>query len=417
VLFYGWIIMIASLVIGMVSFGIRYSFGIFFKSLEQDFQLSRTATSGLFSAYMVFGAMFAILGGWALDKFGPRKVAMIMGFLTGLSLIISSQAHSPWLLYLSFSLLLGAGTGALFSTTNTTTARWFVKRRGLAIGITTASGGMGQVFMAPLSTLLITHYDWRVSFVILGFIALLTLLPAGYLLKRDPADFGLLPDGDKPEPNKVIRPAPIASEEGYSLREAWKVREFWFLAIIWLLTSISVHLLLTHLPPHAIDLGIPPLASAWIISFIGVGCIIGRFLDGRLSDRVGRKPPAILSAVLMFVLLLSLAFIKQLWGFCVFGLLVGYGWGGMGAVVTLLIADIFGIRSLGLILATISLGWNFGAAIGPSFGGLVYDMTGSYSSAFVVAGLGMAVAAFFTIILRPRMEGTRPIGRERSFQP
>jgi MFS family permease len=407
VLYYGWIIMIASLVTGIVSFGIRYSFGVFFKSLEHDFQLSRTATSGLFSAYMVFGGTFALVGGWAVDKFGPKKVAMFMGFFTGLSLIMSSQVGSSWQLYITFSLLLGVGTGGLFSIVNTTTARWFVRKRGLAIGITTSSGGMGEVFMAPLSSLLLALYDWRMSFIILGIMAWVILLPAGYLLKRDPRDFGLLPDGVEPEANKMVHAAPIASEEGYSLTEAWKVREFWFLGIIWLLTSISVHMVLTHLPPHAIDLGISPLDAAWIISFIGVGCIIGRFFDGKLSDRVGRKPPAICSAILMFALLLSLAFIKPFWMFCVFGLLFGYSWGGLGAVVTLLIADIFGVRSLGLIMATISLGWNFGAAIGPSFGGVVYDVTGSYSAASIIAAIGMALTAFFTIIIRPQVEKIR----------
>jgi MFS family permease len=332
---------------------------------------------------------------------------MIMGFFTGLSLITSSKVHSPWQLYITFSLLLGVGTGGLFSIVNTTTARWFVRKRGLAIGITTSSGGMGEVFMAPLSSLLLSYYDWRISFVILGIMAWIILLPAGYLLKRDPRDFGLLPDGMEPEVNKTAKPAPIALEEGFSLAEAWKVREFWFLAVIWLLTSISVHMILTHLPPHAIDLGISPLDAAWIISFIGVGCIIGRFFDGKLSDRVGRKPPAIFGAILMFALLLSLVFIQQFWIFCVFGLLFGYAWGGLGAVVTLLIADIFGVRSLGLIMATISLGWNFGAAIGPSFGGVVYDVTGSYSAASMITAFGMAVAAFFTIIVRPQARKIR----------
>lgn len=396
--------MVASLATGIVSFGIRYSFGVFFKSLELDFQLSRAGTSGLFSAYMVSAGIFAVLGGWALDKFGPKRVALIMGFLTGLSLIASSQVSSQWQLYISFSLLLGAGTGGIFSIVNTTTARWFVRRRGLAIGITTSSGGMGEVFMAPFSSLLLSHYDWRVSFIILGVMAWVILIPAGYLLKRDPRDFGLLPDGMEPEPNRVANPAPMTLEEGLSIREAWKVREFWLLTIIWLLTSVSVHMVLTHLPPHAMDLGISPIDAALIISFIGIGCILGRFIDGKFSDRVGRKPPAICSAILMFALLISLPLIKPLWIFCLFGLLFGYSWGGLGAVVTLLIADIFGTRSLGLIMAIISLGWNFGAAIGPSFGGVVYDMTGSYSAASIIAAFGMSLAAFFTIIIRPQVE-------------
>jgi MFS family permease len=402
VLYYGWIIMISSLVIGIISFGIRYSFGVFFSSLEQDFRLSRTATSGIFSAYMIFCGVFSIAGGWALDKFEPKKIAMIMGFFTGLSLIVSSQAHSSWQLYISYSLLLAVGTGALFSIVNTTTTRWFARKRGLAIGITSAAGPIGEVFMAPFSTLLVSHYDWRMSFIILGILAWVVLIPVSQLLKRDPSDVGLLPDGIKPETNKITNTTPITLEEGLSLSEAWKVQEFWFLALIWLLLSISVHMVLTHVPPHAIDLGISSLDAALIISLIGVGCIIGRFVDGRLSDSVGRKLPAISSSVLMVAALISLLFIKQLWMFYVFGLLFGYSWGGMGAVVTLLIGDIFGIRSLGLIMGTIAVGWNFGAAIGPSFCGMVYDATRSYSVAFIMAACAMTLATIFSMVIRPQ---------------
>ncbi len=394
--------MIASLVIGIISFGIRYSFGVFFNSLEHDFGLSRAATSGIFSVYMIICSVFSIAGGWSLDKFGPKKVAMIMGLFTGLSLITSSQVHSLWQLYITYSLLLAVGTGALFSIVNTTTTRWFNRRRGLAIGITSAAGAIGEVFMAPFSTFLISHFDWRMSFIILGLLAWVIWMPVSQLLKRDPSDVGLLPDGIIPEASPAAETRKVRVEEGLSLSEAWKVREFWFLTLTWLLLSISVHLILTHAPPHAIDLGISPLDAALIVSLVGVGSIFGRLIDGKISDTVGRKPPAISSAALMAILLISLIFIQKLWLFYVFAFLFGYSWGGVGAQITLLIGDIFGIRSLGLIMGTVTLGWNFGAAIGPAVGGMIFDATGSYSLAFILAACGMGVATIFTIVIRPQ---------------
>lgn len=255
--------------------------------------------------------------------------------------------------------------------------------------------------MAPLCTVLVMHFDWRMSFIILGLMSWVILLPASQLLKRDPSDVGLLPDGVKPESNAIIAAKQITPEEGLSLSEAWKVREFWFLTLAWLLLSLSVHMILTHAPPHAIDLGISAIDAALIISFIGVGNIVGRLIDGRLSDRVGRKGPAIFSAILMVAALVSLLFIRELWQLCVFGLVFGYGWGGAGALLTLLIGDIFGIRRLGLIMGTITLGWNFGAATGPAVGGMVYDATGSYSGAFLTAACAMTLTAIFTILIRP----------------
>jgi MFS family permease len=407
VFFYGWVILIASLTIGIISFGIRYSFGVFFDSLETEFGLSRAATSGIFSVYMILCGISSVIGGWALDRFGPRKVALIMGLFTGLSLILSSQVHSAWLLYFSYSVLLAIGTGALFSVVSTTTTRWFNRKRGMAIGITSSAGAIGEVFMAPLSTVLISHFDWRVSFIILGGMAWIILVPAALLMKRDPSDVGLLPDGVKPETAAASRSKTAGPEEGLLLSQAWKVREFWFLTITWFLLSISVNLILTHATPHAVDLGISSIDAALIISLIGVGSIVGRLIDGRLSDKVGRKPPAITGAVLMFCSLIALMFIQNLWLFYVFAVVFGYGWGGLGSQVTLLIGDIFGIRRLGLIMGMITLGWNFGAAIGPALGGMIFDATGSYSIAFGVAAAGMAIATFFAIIIRPEKAGSR----------
>lgn len=407
VFFYGWVILIASLAIGIISFGIRYSFGVFFNSLETEFGLSRAATSGIFSIYMVLCGLFSVIGGWALDRFGPRKVSLVMGLFIGFSLVASSQVHSVWMLYISYSFLLAIGTGALFSIVNTTTTRWFNRKRGMAIGITSSAGAIGEVFMAPLSTVLISHFDWRTSFIILGVMAWIILVPASLLMKRDPSDVGLLPDGDKPASGVTSGSKAARNEDGLLLSQAWRVREFWFLTITWFLLSISVNLILTHATPHAVDLGISSIEAALIISLIGIGSIIGRLIDGRLSDRVGRKPPAITGAILMFCSLIALMFIQNLWLFYVFAVVFGYGWGGLGSQITLLIGDIFGVRRLGLIMGMITLGWNFGAAIGPALGGMIYDATGSYSIAFGVAAVGMAIATFFAVIIRPEKAASR----------
>ena len=114
-LYYGWIVVATCLFVGIISYGIRYSYGVFFKSLEQDFGWSRALTSVVFSGYMLLCCLFAILGGWALDRYGPRIVVGLMGLFVGLSLLLASQASVLWHLFLSYSLLLAAGTGSTFT--------------------------------------------------------------------------------------------------------------------------------------------------------------------------------------------------------------------------------------------------------------------------------------------------------------
>lgn len=112
--YYGWVILIAGLVFVTISYGVRFSFGVFFKSLEVDFGLTRTLTSAIFSAFLLLCPVFGVLNGWILDHYGPRLIIILMGFFTGLSLLLTSWASAPWHLFASYSLLLAVGTGALF---------------------------------------------------------------------------------------------------------------------------------------------------------------------------------------------------------------------------------------------------------------------------------------------------------------
>ncbi len=110
-LFYGWVVLISGLIIGTIVLGTRHSFGVFFKFLESDFGLSRGVTSGVFSMYMALCGLFAILGGWAFDRYGPRVVILITSLITGLSLLLTSLTSTSWQLFISYSLLLAVGTG------------------------------------------------------------------------------------------------------------------------------------------------------------------------------------------------------------------------------------------------------------------------------------------------------------------
>ena len=130
--------------------GIRLSFGVFFKSIEIEFSLTRAETAGIFSSYMVLCSISSVLGGLVLDRYGPRLVSISIGFFTGASLLLTSRVSSPWQLFISYSLLLSLGTGAVFAVVTSTVSRWFVKNRGFALGIAQSGGPLGAVAIAPL---------------------------------------------------------------------------------------------------------------------------------------------------------------------------------------------------------------------------------------------------------------------------
>lgn len=401
-LFYGWIVVIASFVINAIVFGTRYSFGVFFKSLESQFDLTRAATSGIFSVYMVLSCAFAMLGGWALDKYGPRIITAAMGLFAGLSLLLTSQVNSPWQLFISYSLLLAIGTGALYTVVMATISRWFDKKRGLALGIAGSGVGLGTVVMAPFATYLISNFDWRIAFIVIGLIAGLVTSLLSLLLRKEPKEIGLLPDGVKPDSGKtgVEVKKDSTPPVSFSLVQASRTRNFWLFWAIWLLWALGLHLVLTHIVPHATDMGISATDAALVLSLIGGISIPGRLTMGMVSDRIGRKVSAVICALLQAGALVLLIWSQDLWLFYVFAAAYGFGYGGLDPPTLALIGDVFGLRSLGVIMGALVVGWGIGAAIGPAVGGLIFDVTKSYFMAFIIGALAMLVAALFVALIK-----------------
>ena len=391
----------AGFLIAVVGLGTRYSFGVFFKSIESEFALTRGATSGVFSIYMLLCCVFAVLGGRALDRYGPKVVVFLMGSFTGLSLLLTSQANSAWQLLISYGLLLSLGTGAIYAVVNSTASRWFDKKRGFVLGITTSGGGFGAIVMAPFATYLISNFGWRTAFIVMGLIAWLVISSMCLILKKDPGDMGLLPDGVKSE---AAQPGPQKKESkaqltGLSVLQASRTSNFWFLGLIWLLLSLDVHLVFVHVVSYAVDMGNSLMDAAIILALIGGTTIPGRLLVGRVSDTIGRKAPAIACAVLQVGALLWLMWAQELWMLYVFAIAFGFLWGGLGVLTTALIGDVFGMRSIGAIMGMMSAGWALGAASGPAIGGYIFDVSGTYFMAFAAGAVAILLAALLVALV------------------
>jgi MFS family permease len=402
-MFYGWVIAGAGFVISFMGIGTRYSFGVFLKSIEGEFTISRGAASGVFSIYMLLCCLLAILGGLALDKYGPRKIGVLLGIFTGFSLLLTSQVKASWQLFITYSLMLSLGTGPIYGLVNTTSSRWFVKKRGFVVGITSSGGGVGAFVLAPLATYLISNFSWRSSFAVLGLAAFISMVTAALLFRKDPSVMGLLPDGAKSHPlpdlpghqGGGVRTADI------SIAKASKTSQFWLLGFTWLFMSLSLHMVFVHVVPYAVDQGHSPMDAAFILSLIGLANIPGRLVIGGLSDNMGRKTLGTVCAFIQFGTLLCLLGATPLWMFYAFGIAYGFLWGGAVTIVTAIIGDLFGTRNLGVIMGAMSGGWALGAAIGPAIGGYIFDASGDYFAAFGTSAAALFSAALILAFIRP----------------
>jgi MFS family permease len=274
-----------------------------------------------------------------------------------------------------------------------TASRWFVRRRGFALAIVGSGAGLGIIIMSPLAAYLISEYGWRTAYLVLGLIALFTIVPCGLFLRK------------APEAAKNANFEKRLSDEGsedFSLLQAIKGKDFWLLFFVWVMYSFCIHLVLTHVVPHATDLGMTTIKAAAIVTLLGSTSIIGRLVMGRVSDSIGRKRAATMSALCMAGAMLLVTVASDAWMLYLFGVLFGLSYGGVDPPIAALIGDVCGLRHIGMIMGVMVIGWSAGAAAGPALAGYLFDMTHNYVLAFLSGMVAMVIAAFLTLlVIRP----------------
>ncbi len=403
--FYGWVV-VAGLFVASISLsGVRFSFGVFLKSLASEFALSRAATSSVYSLYMLLGSFFAVAAGLSFDRYGPRIIILLMGIFAGMGLLLTSQANAPWQLYITYSLLLALGTSSTYLIAMSAVSRWFDRKRGLALGIAGSGAGMGMLAWAPLATFLIDNFDWRMAYIIMGVVVMLVVLPLSQLLKRDPHEIRTLPDGEEAD----LTPAPLAGRKAEGIAslparlrmvEVFKARSFWLIMFIWFGFATNLSLVITHLVPHITDLGFSAEKAAAIFGLIGGASIFGRVLMGAVSDRIGGKKACIIAALIQAVSMLWLVWWHDMRIFYLFAVVFGFAYGGMAPLIPEIVADAFGLDKIGSILGTVELGFGAGSAVGSAMGGLIFDVRHSYSVAFLTGGVVLLLVAMLTALIK-----------------
>ncbi|MFC1971755.1 MFS transporter [Chloroflexota bacterium] len=398
-IFYGWVIVLNTIIISLILSGVRRSFGVFFKPLASEFNLTRATTSSLYSIHMLLSAFFTIVGGWALDKYGPRFVFLLMGFFTGFCFLLSSLTNSFWQLYLSYSLLLAIGTASIYPVLHATVSKWFEKKRGLATGLAGTGPSLGLIIFAPFSAFLIFQFDWRIAYQVIGVIIWLVILPLSRLLRNNPNEIGFQPDGAAARTTIPEDKDEIFQLTSLSLSQALKSRNYWIFSPVWLCMGFGNFLVYTHIVPFATDANITTMQAATIISVIGGAAIPVGILMGKISDKIGRKIPIITASLLRAGAFVGLIFTHELWMFNLCAIIFGISI-GTGHLFAALSVDIFGKKSIGVIMGILNLVFTIGAAIGPFIGGLVYDVNNNYNIAFLIGAISSVMAALLISLIK-----------------
>jgi MFS transporter, OFA family, oxalate/formate antiporter len=401
--FYGWVVVACTFTILCIAYGIQFTFGVFMPFISADTGWDRGSLSLPYSLYVFAYSALGVVSGRLTDRLGPRIVLMVGGCLLGTGVMLMSRVHALWQLYIVLGVVAAAGMSAAYVPCNATVVRWFTRRRGLALSITSSGASFGMFIFPPLATTLITTYGWRKTYLILGLLAVAGVVSCAMFIARDPEEMGLHPDGEAtPEVPTSIAVGENSFGENWTLAEAQRTRAFWLLNAIFTLTWLVVFMPMVHIVPFAIDLGISHFLAAMTISVIGFAGFAGRLAIGPISDRLGRVTTLGLCLVLQALAFLGFTASTGLSLLYPAAAVFGFSYGGVTALFPALIGDFFGRMAIGAIVGFIFALAGSPAAFGPLIAGYMYDATKGYTGAFVLsASLNLAALALLFGLKKP----------------
>lgn len=402
--FYGYAIVIACFFMMVVWWGTFHSFGVFFESLLEEFDWTRAATSGAVAVNGIFCGLFAIPISKLCDRFGPQIVIGATGLIGGIGYLLMSRLGAVWQLYLIYATLIAVFMGS-FIVVLPIVARWFVGRRGLMTGVVFSGMGIGMMVIPPLTSRLIAAYGWRFSYLIIGGIALVGIMVGAQFLRRDPRDLGLSPFGNQ----ETASGNKLSETVGLSFQEALRSLQFWQVSALYFIFVVCQIAVLVHIVIHAIGLGVPATSAANLIAVFGVFLIAGMNIIGMVADRLGGKSAFVIGFAIMTIAFLLIILTREIWVLYLFAAVMGFATGGIQVLFSPMVAELFGLRAHGVILGAMAFIAGFGGAVGPTTAGYIFDVTGSYTLAFIACGILAAAAFMIALLLRPLLKvgGTR----------
>ena len=407
--FYGWAILFAagSAMVVRNAAG-SLTLAVFLYPISEDLGWSRTLIAGAAS----FGGLMAMVAspafGWALDRYGTRVILTGSVLVLGIATVSLAWATVPVAFYLAYGTSRVVFSSSLNIGSSVVVSRWFVRRRGRATGILFSSHSIGMITFPLLAGLIIKYRSWEDAWIVLGVLVwVLALGPVSTLIRQSPESVGLRPDGaPSNELGSRTESAAMPEEPNWTLREAIRTPTLWLLA----LSTGSLFLLQSgtniHQGAYFLDQGLGVGVSAASLSLNAVATGVGSLFWGWLVDRVpvryGYAGVALTMAVALSLFPLADTAIKAFFVASVFGTAVG----GILVVPAVAYANYFGRGSLSAIRGVTEPFVSLGQAIGALFSGIVYDVTGSYTYAFIVlATVGFVTIAILLMTRAPKKSG------------
>jgi MFS family permease len=397
--FYGWVVIGVAFVTMAIGVNARTAFSLLFPPILAEFGWSRGAVAGVFSAGFIASMFFAPVTGILLDKYGPRWMMPVGAILTSIGLALATISTEPWHFYVALGVFVVAGSVFIaYIGHGIFLPNWFVRKRGLAIGIAFSGVGVGAIVLFPILQELIEGVGWREACWALAALLIIVIVPLNIVFQRHwPKDIGLRPDGDteasdaarngvRGETDNIVDRA--WTETDWTVKRAIRTRQFWWLAVGFFCALFVWYAIQVHQTKYLIESGYDSTLAAFALGLVALFGVIGQISIGHLSDRLGREWGWTISLsgyTICYVLLVAIENNPSpLLLYLMVGAqgVLGYGLAAMFGAISI---EIFQGKQYGAIFGSLNAASTLGAATGPWVFGLTYDQTGSYAPAFWLA--------------------------------
>jgi len=401
--YYGWVVFAVTFFIYMFMYGLRYSVGVFFIPIQQEFGWSTAVTASAVTVFFwVYAAAAPLVGGLA-ERIGIRRTILIGGLLLGGGGALVSFVRELWHLYLFWGVIAAIGSAALYVVPTMALSRFFLRKRGRAVGWSSVGVSAGQALLIPVVAILIQEHGWRLAIRGFGLIVVAATSLIGYLfLREDPGSMGLSVDGEEPEEETLDRGAASSPGPNWGPREAMGTGSFRLIALSYFFAIGGIISILTFAVPRMISVGVDPVKAGGAFGIIGAMSAAGSFLFGIFSDRLGRRTTiAATTAGMALSFFAASALPPDLTILYAWAVLYGLTYGGCPEQYAAIVADYFGNRYGTTLFGFLTLAGGLGGGLFPLIGGWLVDLSGAYSWTLLFLAYGMCVATLMILATKP----------------
>jgi MFS family permease len=400
---YGWVMVGVTFLTALITAGTVGAPGVFIVPLQQEFGWTTAEISSALSIRFILFGLMAPFAAALMNRYGLRNVTLSALLIVASALIASLAMTKVWHLLLLWGIVIGIGTGMTALVLGATVAaRWFNARRGLVVGILTASTATGQLVFLPLLASITERMGWRIALSLICAMLGVAALAVWMMMRDRPGDLGLRPFGDKgtePLPAPPPANAPIMAAALGALADASKTRTFWILFATFFICGASTNgLVQVHLIPMCLDFGIPQVQAAGLLAAMGIFDFFGTIVSGWLSDRYDNRWLLFWYYGLRGLSLLMLPFTDfSFYGLSLFAMFYGLDWIATVPPTVRLTAQRFGAERANLVFGWVFAGHQAGAAFAAFGAGLSRTVLATYLPAFFIAGALCVVASLIVL--------------------